>query len=76
MYAVLLVIILFNKLVMSVLYHKLTDIERHETRSKFEFSFGLRYALGLFFTTALMTLIVEALVLNNYNKHPYGVIEE
>lgn len=59
---------------MSTLYHKLTDIERHETRSKFEFFFGLRYAIGLFFTTALMTLIVEALVFKNYDDHPYGVI--
>jgi len=30
----------------------------------------------MFFTTALMTLAVEALTYNNFYSHPYGVIEE
>lgn len=32
--------------------------------------------LGLFFTTALMTLAVEAIRFHNYYSHPYGVVEE
>lgn len=32
--------------------------------------------LGLFFTTALMTLAVEAIRFKNYFSHPYGVVEE
>ena len=61
---------------MVVLFHKFTDIERHDSVSKFQFSFGLKYCLGLFFTTALMTLAVEAIKFNNYFAHPFGVIEE
>ena len=30
----------------------------------------------MFFTTALMTLAVEAVTYNNFYSHPYGVIEE
>ena len=75
-YIMLFVVVLFNKLVMVVLFHKFTDYERHETTSKFQFSFGLKYCLGLFFTTALMTLAVEAIKFHNYDAHAYGVIEE
>lgn len=32
--------------------------------------------IGLFFTTALMTLIVEDIRFHNIYSHPYGVIEE
>lgn len=41
-----------------------------------EFSFALKQILGLFFTTALMTLLVEDLRFNNIYTHSYGVIEE
>lgn len=51
-------VVLFNKLLMVTLFHKFTDLERHSTTSKFQFSFGLKYCLGLFFTTAVMTLAV------------------
>ena len=57
-YIMLFVVVLFNKLLMVVLFHKFTDLERHQTTSKFQFSFALKYCLGLFFTTALMTLAV------------------
>ena len=69
-------VILFNKFVMSTLFHKFTDIERPDTTSKFQFSFALKYCLGLFFTTAVMTLAVEDITFHNYYDHPYGVIEE
>ena len=75
-YAMLFVVIFFNKLLMVVLFHKFTDLERNETTSKFQFSFALKYCLGLFFTTALMTLAVEAIKFKNYYQHPYGVIDE
>ena len=60
---------------MVVLFHKFTDFERHSTTSKFQFSFALKYCFGLFFTTALITLAVEAIQYENYYAHPYGVIE-
>lgn len=75
-YIMLFLIVLFNKLGMVVLFHIFTDLERQDTSSKYQFSFGLKYCLGLFFTTALMTLAVEAVRFNNYYSHLYGVIEE
>ena len=74
-YALMFIVVLFNKLVMVVLFHKFTDLEGHDTMSKFQFSFALKYCMGLFFTTALMTLAVEAISFRNYYEHPYGVIE-
>ena len=68
-YVTLFLVILFNKLGMSVLFHKFTHLEGHKTSSSFEFSFGLKYCLGLFFTTALMTLAVEALTFGNFYTH-------
>jgi len=38
--------------------HHFTHLEKHLTTSDEEFSFALKYSLGLFFTTALMTLAV------------------
>lgn len=72
----ILFVVLFNKLGISTLFHKFTDMERHKTTYTFQVSFCLKYCLGLFFTTALMTLIVEAFMLKNYYKHSYGVIEQ
>lgn len=69
-------VVLLNKIVVSNLFHKFTDKERHANTFNFQFSFCLKYCLGLFFTTALMTLIVEAFLLKNYYKHDYGVVEE
>jgi hypothetical protein len=54
----MLLIIIFNKFCISYILHLFTDIEMHRTGSEFEFSFGLKYTLGLFFTTALMTIFV------------------
>ena len=75
-FILLFLVVLFNKLLMVVLFHKFTDLERHSTTSKFQFSFAFKYCCGLFFTTALMTLAVEAIKYENYYAHPYGVIEE
>jgi hypothetical protein len=36
----------------------------------------MKYSVGLFFTTALMTLAVEDIKFGNFYTHPYGVIEE
>lgn len=60
-YVMLFLIVLFNKLGMIVLFHHFTDYECHKTSSSYQFSFGLKYCLGLFFTTAIMTLAVEAI---------------
>jgi hypothetical protein len=69
-------IVLFDKILVATLFYKFTELERHSTTSKFQFSFALKLALGLFFTTAIMTLAVEAYRFNNYYTHAYGVIEE
>lgn len=75
-YVALFLIVTFNKTIMSILYHKFTDIERHSTTSKFQFSFELKLTFGFFFTTALMTLAVEDIRFKNYYSHIYGVIDE
>lgn len=60
-YILMFLIIIFNKIVISSLFYKFTDLEKHSTTSNHQFSFELKLLLGLFFTTALMTLAVEAI---------------
>lgn len=72
----LLLVVLFNKIVMSKVFHYLTHYERHFRQADFQFSFGVKYCLGLFFTTALMTIAIEALHYHNYYTHLYGVVDE
>jgi hypothetical protein len=75
-YMALVGVIFFNKFVMGSILHRITDFERHPTTAQEEFHFALKYAVGMFFTTALMTLAVEDLRFHNFYQHPYGVIEE
>jgi len=35
----------------------------------------LKHVLGLFFTTAVMTLLVEDIRFHNIYQHEYGVVE-
>lgn len=67
-------VIVLNKLVISNFFHYFTELERHSTTCNFQFSFCLKYCLGLFFTTALMTFLVEGLLIGNYYSHDYGLI--
>lgn len=60
---------------MGYVLHHFTHIEKHATSDREQFSFAFKYALGMFFTTALMTLFVEAITYNNFYQHHYGVIE-
>jgi hypothetical protein len=69
----MLLIIFFNKFCISYILHVFTDIEMHRTGSEYEFSFGLKYTLGLFFTTAMMTIFVEDLGFHNIYSMKYGV---
>ena len=73
-YLAIILITLFNKFVLSYLYHHISYYEKHISQTSLEFSFSLKYMLGMFFTTAFLTLAVEALVFNNYAHH-YGVVE-
>jgi hypothetical protein len=43
---------------MGSVLHFFAHLEKHESASSEEFSFAFKYTLGLFFTTALMTLAV------------------
>jgi fumarate reductase subunit D len=63
---VMVLITFFNKFCISYLLHHITDLEMHRTGSEFEYSFGLKYTMGLFFTTAIMTLVVEGFGLHNF----------
>lgn len=51
-------VVLFNKFVMGNVIQKIVSMERHAYTDKENHSFALKYALGMFFTTALMTLAV------------------
>ena len=68
-------VVLFNKLLMSAMFKKFAALEAHDTKAKLEFSFALKYCLGSFFTTALMILAVEGLTFHNYYRHHFGVVE-
>lgn len=54
----LILIILFNKFVLAYVIHHLVEFEKHSTGQSAQFALTLKYTLGLFFTTALMTLLV------------------
>lgn len=54
---------------MGAVLHYFTHLEKHKTTSNEEFSFALKYTIGLFFTTALMTLAVEAVTFHNFYAH-------
>ena len=75
-YLALLSVIFFNKFVMGWVLHKICDFQRHETTAEEEFHFALKYSVGMFFTTALMTLAVQDLKFNNFYKSSYGVVEQ
>ena len=74
--ATLFAVILFNKFILAWVLHLLTDFEKHRTSTDFEDAFMLKFVLGLFFTTALMTLLVEDVVFHNIYSEEYGVAEE
>lgn len=74
-YIIVILINLINKFVFSPIFHLITDYEKHLSVSSANLSYALKYTLCMFFTTALMTLIVEALIHSNYTG-TLGVIEE
>ena len=65
---------MFNKFVMGKVLHKFVHMEKHAYTDQENHSFSLKYALGMFFTTALMTLAVEAVTFGNFYAHQFGVI--
>ena len=69
-------VVLFNKFVMGKVLHYFVHLEKHAYTDQEGHSFAMKYSLGMFFTTALMTLAVEAITFKNFYSHQYGVIEE
>lgn len=61
---------------MGAVLHHFTHMERHYNKAHEDFSFAFKYTVGMFLTTAFMTVIVEALQANNYYKDEFGVIAE
>ena len=76
MFVALFGVVLFNKFIMGKVLHKFVHMERHAYTDQEGHSFAMKYSLGMFFTTALMTLAVEAITFKNFYSHQYGVIEE
>lgn len=54
-------VIMFNKFVMGNVLSYFTKLEHHDHVDYFQFSFASKYAFGMLFTTALMTIVVEAI---------------
>lgn len=75
-WVILVLIVVFNKFVMGRVLHFFTHMEKHDNKADEDFSFAAKYALGMLFTTALMTIAIEAVKYKNYYKEPFGVIEE
>ena len=75
-YVMLFLVILFNKIVLVESLHKFVHMEKHTTTAGYQLSFATKYCIALFFTTALMTLAVEAIALNNFHTYLYGVEDE
>lgn len=61
----LIAIVLFNKFILSWIIHHLCDFEQHGKGSNYQTSFMVKYSIGLFFTTALLTIIVEGAIHTN-----------
>ena len=72
-YVMLFLVIIFNKVVLVEILHKLAHLEKHTTTAGYQLSFATKYCIALFFTTALMTLAVEAIALKNFHTYLYGV---
>ena len=69
-------VILFNKFILSFIIHHLVDFEHSKTSTGYQYSFTLKYSIGLFFLSAFMTILVEGITFNNVYTHQYGIIEE
>ncbi len=46
---------------MKIVLHEICKLEKPETTSQLQFSYAFKYTIGMFFTTAVMTLAVEAI---------------
>jgi len=66
---------LFNKFILAYAIHHLIEYEKHVTGAAVQYALCLKYTLGLFFTTALMTLLVEGASYNNVFHSDYGIVE-
>lgn len=51
-------VVLFDKMLLSTILHIFTDLEKPKTTYELQFSFSIKYAFGLLFTTALMTIAI------------------
>lgn len=71
---VLIGIVLFNKLFLKYTIKYIVKRERHGYKDKENLSFAIKYAIAIFFTTALMTLIVELISYQNIYTHHLGLI--
>lgn len=59
---------------MKIFLHWFSDLQMPETSSDREFSYAFKYTVGMFFTTAIMSLAVQALVFDNI-IYQYGVVQ-
>jgi hypothetical protein len=65
---------LFNKFVFFTIIHHLVDFERHKTGGGYQYQVTLKYTIGLFFTTALLSIIIEGFSEHTFFNSEYGLV--
>lgn len=64
-YLISLGIVLFNKLGVAKILHYIVDLEKISNKTKFQISYGTKYSIALFSNAALMSYIIDILILDN-----------
>lgn len=57
-YCTMIGIVFFNKFIMGQVLHIFVHHEEHDSVANEQFSFAFKYTIGMFFTTALMTIAI------------------
>ncbi|CAD8048026.1 unnamed protein product [Paramecium sonneborni] len=64
-YAISLSIVLFNKFGVAKIVHYIVDDEKISSKTKFQISFVYKYALALFLNAAIISFLVDIVILKN-----------
>ena len=58
-------IVLFNKFAVAKIVHYIVDDEKISSKTKFQISFVYKYALALFLNAAIISFLVDIVILKN-----------
>jgi hypothetical protein len=74
-YITLVLVIFVNKFIICPILHHICHFEKYFTKTKEEYGFTVKYLLSMFFTSAVMTILVEGIANKNIYARHFGVIE-